>query len=121
MIDPNLFTVDKLLKALLGTEGVADNEWRTLAEIIPNYVAPFAREGDQPRCVVRLPKFNSEYYSFLRHSKGPRQCYFWDIYGDDFHTSELALLALIQSPVPPYFISADVWRAVRDAKILSRM
>lgn len=38
---------------------------------------------------------------FLRHSKGPLQGYFWDMYGDDFLKPELALWALAHASAPP--------------------
>lgn len=38
---------------------------------------------------------------YLRHSKGPLLWYFWDIYGDDFLSPEVALIALSKSPPPP--------------------
>lgn len=37
---------------------------------------------------------------FLRYSRGPRQKTFWDIYGDDFVTTELAVIALADAPAP---------------------
>ena len=37
----------------------------------------------------------------LRHSRGPVQGYLWDIYGDDFQSLGIALLALSQAPEPP--------------------
>jgi len=104
MIDPHLFTVESLLKALLDDAYGNRDMWRQLAEIIPNYFPPSPRPEVevqqvlpelQPKCVVRVGS------SFLRYSKGPRQGFFWDLYGDDFQTPELALLALLQAPVPP--------------------
>lgn len=38
---------------------------------------------------------------FLRYSRGPRQGHFWDIYGEDYQTEELAQLAISQAPEPP--------------------
>lgn len=43
-----------------------------------------------------------ESYSYLRHSCGPQQGFFWDIYGDDMQSVELAVLALHQAPYPTY-------------------
>lgn len=83
-------------------------DWHQHAEIIPNYVAPFARSTDRERVVVRVgigssnPNHEAESYSYLRYSAGPKQGFFWDIYGDDMQTVELAVLALSQAPHPTY-------------------
>ena len=37
---------------------------------------------------------------FLRHSCGPKQGFFWDVYGDNFQEIELAILALSCAPYP---------------------
>jgi hypothetical protein len=67
------------------------------------------REGTRPTCVVKLGR------SFLRYSHGPRQGYFWDAYGDDMHTPERALLALLRAPVHPFAIK----RAAIDGSLFN--
>lgn len=37
---------------------------------------------------------------YLRHSKGPRQGFGWDVYGDNMLNPALALLAIIDAPPP---------------------
>lgn len=62
------------------------------AAIIDGYVPPFAREGHKPMvCIV-----SGEWW--LRYSKGPQTGTFWDAYGDDFHTVELARTELAKAP-----------------------
>lgn len=83
-------------------------EWHQHAEIVPNYVARYAKEGARPEVHVRVPMHSdnehheAETHSYLRFSKGPKQGFFWDCYGDDFGTIELAILALHQAPPPMY-------------------
>jgi len=72
--------------------------WHAKCEIIVDYVYPNSKT-DRPRTVIRYND-GSEHPPFLRHSAGPLQGFFWDIYGDDFQSVELALLALAQAPVP---------------------
>ena len=70
--------------------------WQRECESVPDYLPPYARDGDRPRCVIRYGQ------SFLRHSAGPRADAFWDCYGDDFLSPELALLALSKAAPPPH-------------------
>lgn len=93
MIDPKLFTVERLLAAMLDDRHGNIDVWRKRAEIVPAYVSPHAPEGTRPRCVVRFDT------SFLCYSKGPAQGYHWDML-----TPELALLALLRAPVPPWLV-----------------
>lgn len=103
MIDPSLFTVERLLATMLDDVAGNVDKWRKFAEIIPKYMPPHPREDTRPRCVVRLGD------SFLRHSAGPRQGYFWDMYGDDMRTPEMALLALLRAPIPPRCVDQHAW------------
>jgi hypothetical protein len=102
MIDRGLFNLDRLIDEMLDTVHGNRNQWWNAAEIVPGYMPPFPREDTRPSCVVRFRQ------SFLRYSKGPRQGFFWDLYGDDFQTPELALLALVAAPVPPSAL--NVWK-----------
>jgi hypothetical protein len=92
MIDPTMFTAERLVAALLYDMAGNVNAWRKWAEIVPAYMPPYPGDDTRPRCVVRLGG------SFLR---GGGDTLFWDMYGDDFHTPEHALLALCRAPVPP--------------------
>jgi hypothetical protein len=103
MIDPRLFTVERLLATFLDHESGNRDKWRRFAEIVPGYIPPFPSPDTQPTLVIRYGE------SFLRYSKGPRQGFFWDMYGDDFYTAELALVALLQAPVPPFICKRSEW------------
>lgn len=81
---------DKLLTLLL------NQYWHKDCEIIDGYMPPFPGKDTRPTCVIRYAPFNC----FLRHSRGPRQCFFWDIYGDDMQSVEVAVIALAGAPAP---------------------
>lgn len=103
MIDCNMFTVQGLLEALLCdpsemNRDMHNDTWRVYCEIIPEHKA----QNGKLKCVVRCGDV------FLRHSYGPKQGYFWDAYGDDFLTPELALMALLHAPVPQRFLRAHI-------------
>lgn len=99
MIDPSMFDVGRLVRGLLGIDwSMPGNAWREDCEIIVEYQP--SNPILPPRCVVRHVSG-----SFLRHSKGPRQGHGWDMYGDDYQTPELALLALAIAPPPPAVIA----------------
>ena len=72
--------------------------WQHECQIIPDFMPNFPREDTKPTCVIR--HVTGESHEFLRYSNGPLQGFFWDIYGDDFHSPELALVALSQCPPP---------------------
>lgn len=100
MIDPSLFTVERILATMFYDMAGNVDRWRRHAEIIPAYMPPFPRSDTKPICVVKLGG------SFLRNA-GPH--YFWDMYGDDMRTSEAALLALMRAPIPPWAIKREVF------------
>jgi len=77
-------------------ELLLDQHWHKGCEIIDGYMPPYPSKETRPTVVVRCPSMGA----FLRYSHGPLQCYFWDIYGDDMHSVELALLALSRAPAP---------------------
>ncbi len=95
MIDSKMFDAQALVNLLLGTD--YEFSWRQHAEIVPAYIRQSAVPDVKPKCVVKLGGL------YLRHSHGPLQHHFWDMYGDDYQTPELALLALSQAPVPHRF------------------
>ena len=76
-----------------------DEPWHAQCEIIPDYMPPHPGPDTRPRVVVRHNN-GTEYPAFLRYSRGPKQGFFWDVYGDDMQDVELAIIALSQAPYP---------------------
>jgi hypothetical protein len=109
MIDATMFNVQELVRLMLGSDWKCD-DWRKHATIVPAYMPPYPHPREKPRCVV---KFGGV---FLRHSKGPRQGHSWDMYGDDYITPELALLALCEAPPPPQFCVAGVAATLEEKR-----
>ena len=100
LLDPAMFDLNRLIPML------CNETWMLQCEIIPDYMPPFPREDTKPTCVVRWcdprkPEVERDDYRYLRYSNGPLQGTFWDVYGDDFHTPELALVMLSRSQPPP--------------------
>lgn len=91
---PN-FDVEKLVRCML------NQRWHTECEIVSDYMPPYPYKDTRPKVVVMFP--NQFEKVFLRYSCGPAQGFFWDIYGDDMQSVELAILALSQAPVPLNF------------------
>lgn len=89
-----MLSLEKLVKSLVENNPPS---WQIHAEIIPDYMPPYPNKDTRPTCVVKCGT------SFLRHSCGPKQGFFWDCYGDDMQTPELAFIALLQAP-PPYWM-----------------
>lgn len=85
------------ITALIGF--MLDQPWHQQCEIIPDYMPPFPRPETRPSVQIKFHD-GTDYPPFLRHSKGPKQGYFWDNYGDDMHNIELAVFALSQAPAP---------------------
>lgn len=85
-----------------------NEQWQGKCEIVPNYVPEFAQPETRPMLVIRCaihsdhPNHEPDSYSYLRHSGGPCQGFFWDCYGDDMHSIEVAIIALSQAPCPEY-------------------
>lgn len=110
VIDPSLFTVESLLRAMLDDSFGNVDAWRRCAEIVPGYMPPHPRADTRPICVVRCGE------SFMRHSSGPAQGFFWDMYGDDFQNPSIALLALCQAPPPPFLVRMDYVRQIEKLR-----
>jgi hypothetical protein len=85
----------KLTKILL------EETWHEKCEIIADYMPKFPREDTRPTVQVRYND-GTEYPPMLRYSRGPKQGFFWDIYGEDMQTVELAIIALSKAPTPRY-------------------
>ena len=98
MIDLGSRTLDagKLVDILL------DQGWHQHCRIISDYRAPFANPDTKTQVVVRYNDGLTAIHTrrFLRYSKGPKQASFWDCYGDDFQSVELAIIALSRAPCP---------------------
>jgi hypothetical protein len=92
--DPGQFDMRKLVSRLL------TQHWMHECEIIPQYMPPFPHEDTKPTCQVRYA-YDDGTAVFLRYSRGPLQGYFWDVYGEDMQSPELALIAISKSPAPP--------------------
>ena len=93
--DPAQFDTGRLVNLLL------THHWMHECKIVPDYMPPYPREDTQPTCQV-IYTYESGTEVCLRYSVGPLQGYFWDIYGEDFHSPELALIALSQASPPPH-------------------
>jgi len=93
------FSPEKLIKLLL------DQEWHEKCEIVPDYMPPFPSPETKPIVVVKYPNPHKD--TFLRYSVGPLQGYFWDIYGDDMHSVEIAIVALSRAPIPLNYRKAE--------------
>jgi hypothetical protein len=106
VIDPALFDLPLLIEDLFLLRGHAEhcNAWRRDCEIIPDYMPPYPKPATGPRCVVRFIPSGM----FLRHSTGPQQGHFWDVYGDDYLRPSLALIAIAQAP-PPHRLEDGTW------------
>lgn len=92
--NPDQFRMGKLVNLLLS------QHWMHHCVINPAYMPPFPSEDTEPTCQVHYHYEDGEYCG-LRYSNGPLQGYFWDSYGEDMHSPELALVALSQAPAPP--------------------
>ena len=86
-------------------EIILDQNWHKECEIIPNYMPQFPNPETKPIVVVKYP--NSHEDTFLRYSTGPLGGYFWDVYGDDLHSVEVAIIALSRAPIPLNYRKAE--------------
>jgi len=84
--------VERLVKLLL------NQHWHMECEIIENYIPQYPKDDINPKVVIMFP--NEHLNTFLCYSRGPAQGFFWDTYGDDMHSVELAILALSKAPIP---------------------
>lgn len=92
--DPAQFNLDKLVRLLL-TE-----HWMHECKITVDYMPPFPSKDTRPMVQVSYTYPDGE-ESCLRYGRGPMQGYFWDVYGSDMHSAEMALVAISQAPAPP--------------------
>jgi hypothetical protein len=92
-MDASLFDCQRIVNCML------TQHWMHECEIDPAYMPPYPREDTKPTCQVHYV-YKDGTKTGLRYSKGPAQGFFWDVYGDDFKTPELALVALANAPAP---------------------
>ncbi len=83
----SMIDVHKLIPILL------NEPWHWNCEIILDYMSPYLGTA-KSRTVVR----HNDY--FLRYVEGPLQGFFWDHYGDDMKSPEVAVVALSKAPFP---------------------
>lgn len=76
-----------------------DQPWHERCRVVHDYTPKNPRPGTRPTVIV-IYDDGTEYPPCLRYSCGPKQGFFWDIYGDDLLNVELALLALMRAPAP---------------------
>jgi len=81
------------------TNYLMDQPWHEGCEIILDYMPPYPRPETKPIVVVRYND-GTKYPPYLRYSRGPKQGWMWDIYGDDLQNWELAVIAISQAPAP---------------------
>jgi len=93
------FSIKKLIELLL------DQRWHKECEIIPDYMPPYPNADTKPTVVVKYP--NKHKGTFLRYSCGPKQGFFWDTYGDNMMSVELAIIALSKAPIPLNYRKAE--------------
>lgn len=72
-----------------------DQPWHKECEIIPDFMPKNPGPDTKPTVKIKCGEW------FLRHSKGPKQEYFWDVYGDDMYSVEVAIYALTKTQPPP--------------------
>lgn len=94
-LDASQFKPQKLVNLLL------TQHWMHECKIIPDYMPPFPGKDTRPTCQIHYV-YKDGTDTGLRYSRGPLQGFGWDSYGDDFHSPELALVALSQAPPPPH-------------------
>ena len=93
MIDKNLFTVDRLLDAMLDSRGGNIDCWRKYAQIQPltnGYEVVFQGAAGP---------------SYLMEIEG---ALVWDLEGTIYRTAEHALLALLRAPIPPWLVRVEL-------------
>ncbi|MGH2607546.1 MAG: hypothetical protein ACRDHF_00535 [Tepidiformaceae bacterium] len=95
----------QLAEALEKLESALLHEHREV-EIIQDYLPPYPRSDTRPIVAIRHKPCGN----FLRYSRGPRTGTFWDVYGDDFLTRELALVEVAKAPPCPF------WKSDYDAR-----
>lgn len=91
--DAAQFDPQKLVNKLL------THHWMHECKIIPDYMPPFPDKNTRPTCIVEYT-YDDGTTTCLRYSRGPAQGFFWDIYGEDMLSPELALIALSRAPAP---------------------
>lgn len=115
-LDVSILNLGKLVETLFDLE---DHPWRASVEIIPEYMPTYPAPSTKPICAIRFTD-NHNNHSFLRYSKGPGMGCFWDCYGDDFHSPELALRAILLAPTPRAALNSEVCYAARTSVMMAK-
>lgn len=107
-LSPEFWLRDATLVDLLSLSSYK-HAWKGNIDIIPRYIPPYPPANYQPTVAVGIKRRylrteedskNFDEWTWLRHSKGPHQSFFWDVYPDNMMTVGLAILAIIQAPYP---------------------
>ena len=69
--------------------------WHAKVEIFTDWMPPHPRPTTKPKLVV--VRYGE---SYLRHSAGHRQGFFWDVGPDDMQSESLAIIAVANAPTP---------------------
>jgi hypothetical protein len=93
------FNSTELIKLLL------NQRWHSECQIIHDYMPPHPGKNTRPTVVVMYPNVYEN--TFLRYSCGPDQGFFWDVYGDDMLSVEIAIVALSKAPIPLNYRRAE--------------
>ena len=86
--------LDKIVSTSTLISLLLNRKWHKDCDIIPKYMPPHPLPNTKPKVVVYSEIGNC----FLRHSQGPLQGYYWDVYPDDMMFIEWAIIALSQAP-----------------------
>lgn len=84
-------------------ELLLNQPWHQKCSFIPHYIPKGCRgkeDEDKHAYFAIIYNDGTEYPPELRYSKGPKQGFFWDVYGDDMRSIELAIIALANAPAP---------------------
>ena len=107
--------VEKIVEYLL------DQQWHNNCLIDSHYIPKGCRgkeDEDEHAYVAVIYDNGTEYKPKLRYSKGPKQGFFWDIYGDDMNSVELAIIALANAPAPvnvgPITVSLPIKNKIKE-------
>jgi hypothetical protein len=107
MIDKTMIDPKRLLDLILDDAAGNINPWWSMVEFVKDYMPPYPRPDTRPtRWSVKCGE------SYLRDLGRGYFC--WDIhYGEDseMNSPEGCVRALMQAPVPPHLLKAEVWEA----------
>lgn len=101
IVQPGSAELASLVSTMEVLDLLLDQPWHKGVEIVTDYMPPFPAPATRPTLVVRYNNGRPpEERPYLRYSKGPKQCFFWDVYGDDFQSLATAVVAVSKAPAP---------------------